>query len=67
MKLKDRSYIVTGSSMGIGESIARRIVKEGGKVLIHGWEAHATQRGPNPLACPIVLGILFRPIIVRKL
>ncbi len=38
MKLKDKVIIVTGSTMGIGEATARRIVAEGGKVLVHGLE-----------------------------
>ena len=36
MRLKDKSVIVTGSTTGIGESIARRFVAEGAQVLIHG-------------------------------
>lgn len=38
MKLKEKVIIVTGSTMGIGEAIARRCVAEGGKVLIHGLD-----------------------------
>lgn len=36
MRLKDKVIIVTGSTTGIGEAIARRCVAEGGKVLVHG-------------------------------
>jgi len=36
MLLKDKVMIVTGSTTGIGEAIARRCVTEGGRVLIHG-------------------------------
>lgn len=36
MKLKDKAIIVTGSTTGIGEAIARRCVAEGAKVLVHG-------------------------------
>jgi len=36
MRLKDKAIIVTGSTTGIGEAIARRCVAEGGRVLVHG-------------------------------
>jgi NAD(P)-dependent dehydrogenase (short-subunit alcohol dehydrogenase family) len=38
MRLAGKSIIVTGSTAGIGEAIARRCVEEGAKVLIHGLE-----------------------------
>src|SRR5687767_12580436 len=38
MRLKDKVIIVTGSTTGIGEAIARRCVAEEGRVLIHGLE-----------------------------
>jgi NAD(P)-dependent dehydrogenase (short-subunit alcohol dehydrogenase family) len=36
MRLKDKAIIVTGSTTGIGESMARRFVAEGARVLVHG-------------------------------
>jgi len=36
MRLKDKAIIVTGSTTGIGQAIARRCVAEGASVLIHG-------------------------------
>jgi NAD(P)-dependent dehydrogenase (short-subunit alcohol dehydrogenase family) len=36
MRLKDKVVIVTGSTTGIGEAIARRVLAEGGRVVIHG-------------------------------
>ncbi len=36
MQLKDKVIVVTGSTTGIGEAIARRAVQEGARVLIHG-------------------------------
>ena len=36
MRLADKAIIVTGSTTGIGEAIARRCVAEGARVLIHG-------------------------------
>jgi NAD(P)-dependent dehydrogenase (short-subunit alcohol dehydrogenase family) len=39
MRLKDKVIIVTGSTTGIGEAMARRFVAEGARVLVHGLEA----------------------------
>jgi NAD(P)-dependent dehydrogenase (short-subunit alcohol dehydrogenase family) len=39
MRLRDKVILVTGSTTGIGEAIARRVVAEGGRVLIHGRDA----------------------------
>src|SRR6266581_2043921 len=38
MRLKDKIILVTGSTQGIGEAIARRCVAEGARVVIHGLE-----------------------------
>jgi NAD(P)-dependent dehydrogenase (short-subunit alcohol dehydrogenase family) len=39
MRLKDKVIIVTGSTTGIGEAIARRVVVEGARVVVHGRDA----------------------------
>lgn len=36
MRLQDKAILVTGSTTGIGEATARRIVAEGGRVMVHG-------------------------------
>lgn len=36
MRLQDKSIIVTGSTTGIGEAIARRAIAEGARVIVHG-------------------------------
>ena len=43
-RLEGKAIIVTGSTTGIGEAIARRCVAEGARVLIHGLEREAGER-----------------------
>ena len=43
MRLQDKVILVTGSTTGIGEAIARRVVAEGGRVMIHGRDAERGQ------------------------
>jgi NAD(P)-dependent dehydrogenase (short-subunit alcohol dehydrogenase family) len=38
MRLRDKIILITGSTTGIGEAMARRFVTEGARVLIHGLE-----------------------------
>src|SRR3954467_2664639 len=40
MRLKDKVIIVTGSTTGIGEAIAKRVLAEGGRVIFHGRDAN---------------------------
>ncbi len=54
MRLHEKVIIVTGSTMGIGEAVARRCVAEGAKVVIHGLERElaasiATTLGPSAI------------------
>ena len=44
MRLQDKVIIVTGSTQGVGEAIARRFVAEGAKVLLHGLERDLGER-----------------------
>lgn len=44
MRLQDKVVIVTGSTQGVGEGIARRFVAEGASVLLHGLERDLGER-----------------------
>jgi NAD(P)-dependent dehydrogenase (short-subunit alcohol dehydrogenase family) len=43
MRLQDKVVLVTGSTTGIGEAIARRVLEEGACVVIHGRNAERGQ------------------------
>jgi len=52
MQLKDKVVLVTGSTTGIGEAIARRVFREGANVVLHGRDADrgqaiASELGPR--------------------
>lgn len=47
MRLRDKVILVTGSTTGIGEAIARRVIAEGGLVMVHGRDA---ERGTKLVA-----------------
>ena len=49
MRLADKVIIVTGSTTGIGEAIARRAVQEGARVLLHGRDVERGNAIANEL------------------
>ena len=44
MRLRDKAIIVTGSTTGIGEAMARRFTAEGARVLVHGRDRERGQK-----------------------
>jgi NAD(P)-dependent dehydrogenase (short-subunit alcohol dehydrogenase family) len=44
VRLKDKVILITGSTTGIGEGMARIFVQEGAKVMIHGQSEEAAQK-----------------------
>jgi NAD(P)-dependent dehydrogenase (short-subunit alcohol dehydrogenase family) len=55
MRLRDKVIVVTGSTTGVGEGIARRCVAEGAKVIIHGLERHLGERVTRELGSATAL------------
>src|SRR5271163_3945842 len=44
MRLKDKVILVTGSTTGIGEGMARIFAREGARVMIHGTREDAAKK-----------------------
>jgi NAD(P)-dependent dehydrogenase (short-subunit alcohol dehydrogenase family) len=69
MRLKDKVILVTGSSTGIGEGMARCFAREGAQVMVHGAEEESARR----LAAEIgerssyVVGLLEDPAVPARL
>src|SRR5690242_271495 len=58
MRLAGKSIIITGSTTGAGEAMARRFVAEGARVLVHGLERELGEKvvadlGPGKAALHI--------------
>jgi NAD(P)-dependent dehydrogenase (short-subunit alcohol dehydrogenase family) len=69
MRLQDKVILVTGSTTGIGEAIARRVVAEGGRVIIHGRDAERGRALINefPKRAALAVGDLADPAIPATL
>jgi 3-oxoacyl-[acyl-carrier protein] reductase len=50
LQLKDKVALVTGSSSGIGASIAKTLAREGATVIVHGRNAERTKRIADEIA-----------------
>ena len=57
MRLTDKAIIVTGSTTGIGEAIARRCVAEGARVVVHGRDERRGRAVTEELGGAAVLHI----------
>jgi NAD(P)-dependent dehydrogenase (short-subunit alcohol dehydrogenase family) len=69
MRLKDKVIIVTGSTTGIGEAMARRFVAEGARVLVHGLERELGEAVVGDLGAAAALHIddLADPTAARRI
>jgi len=61
MRLSDKVILVTGSTTGIGEAIARRCVAEGARVVIHGLDPTPGAQVAAGLDAPFVVADLAEP------
>ncbi len=63
MLLQDKIVLITGSTTGVGEAVARRCVAEGARVMIHGLEEELAQAVCRDLgdAAGYVLADLAQP------
>lgn len=67
--VKDKAILVTGSTTGIGEFVARRVVAEGGKVMVHGRSERRAAEIAEELgdAAAYTLGDLQDPVVAQEL
>ena len=49
LQLKGRRALVTGSSSGIGEAIARMLAEEGARVVVHGRNRERAEEIANSI------------------
>jgi NAD(P)-dependent dehydrogenase (short-subunit alcohol dehydrogenase family) len=68
-RLKDKVILVTGSTTGIGEAIARLFAREGALVMVHGRREEAARKVAAEIGEPasFVLGALEDPETPAKL
>jgi NAD(P)-dependent dehydrogenase (short-subunit alcohol dehydrogenase family) len=69
MRLQDKVILITGSTTGIGEAIARRCLAEGANVVIHGRDSDRARALASewPDRTAVVLGDLADPALPRQL
>ena len=66
MRLTNKVIIITGSTTGIGEAIARRCAAEGARVLIHGLEPGLGEIVAADLNAPLVNGQVVLAYVQAK-
>jgi NAD(P)-dependent dehydrogenase (short-subunit alcohol dehydrogenase family) len=69
MRLKDKVILVTGSTTGIGEGMARIFAQEGAKIMIHGTREDAARERVNDIgrSSAFVIGSLEDPSVPARL
>ena len=69
MRLRDKVILVTGSTTGIGEGMARLFVREGARVMIHGTRPDAAKKIASELGenASFVIGPLDDPNVPAQL
>jgi NAD(P)-dependent dehydrogenase (short-subunit alcohol dehydrogenase family) len=69
MRLREKVILVTGSTTGIGEAIARRCLAEGAKVVVHGRDVERGRALANefPGRTTLAMGDLADPSVPQQL
>jgi NAD(P)-dependent dehydrogenase (short-subunit alcohol dehydrogenase family) len=69
LRLKDKVILVTGSTTGIGEGMARLFAREGAKVMIHGRRKAAAQKLASEIGhgASFIVGALEDPKVPSRL
>jgi NAD(P)-dependent dehydrogenase (short-subunit alcohol dehydrogenase family) len=69
VRLKDKVILITGSTTGIGEGMARVFTREGAKVMVHGRRKDAAQALVAELggSAAFVIGELDDPLVPARL
>ncbi len=70
MRLADKVIIVTGSTTGIGEAMARRFIAEGANVLLHGLERDLGEKVLSelgPKSARLLIGDISKPDMPQRL
>lgn len=68
MRLKDKVILVTGSTTGIGEGMARIFAREGARVMIHGLEEDAARKVVADIRgdAAFIIGALENPEVPER-
>ncbi len=66
-RLEGKALLVTGSTTGIGEAVARRCSEEGASVLVHGRDEERAREVSEAVGGAYVVGDLQDPAVPTKL
>ena len=66
-RLRDKVILITGSTTGIGEGMARMFAREGARVMIHGRRREAAEKLAAEIGAGFTIGDLADPLTPERL